>query len=103
MANIAQFKLNSGEWIIGTVKEQLQETNSVVLEHPLVIHIVPKGPDSYGVALIPFEPTNPEGQVEIFKSSIAARPLSISKGLHDAYLQRTSTIEIVSSLEGVGA
>jgi hypothetical protein len=103
MSNVAQFKLISGEWVIGSVKEQLQETNSVVVEHALVIHVVPKGPDSYGIALIPFDPTNPEGTVEIYKSAIAARPASISKGLHDAYIQRTSAIEIVSSLEGVGA
>jgi len=98
MTNLVQIKLVSGEWVLGEVKEQLQDNGSLILIKPLVIHIVPQGPKQYGIALIPFDPTNPDGTVEIFRSAIVARPTVIEKGLYDAYIQRTSTLEIISSL-----
>jgi len=101
MSDLLQVKLTSGEWVIGQVQEQLQDTGSLILKQPLVIRIVQQAPNQYGIALIPFDPTNPEGTVEVFRSGIVARPMVIEKGIHDAYLQRTTTLEIVSNLEGV--
>lgn len=41
MTNLVQIKLVSGEWVLGEVKEQLQDNGSLILIKPLVIHIVP--------------------------------------------------------------
>ena len=98
MADLLQLKISTGEWLIGEGQQTLQEDPFITLKKPLVIHIVPQGDTSYGIALIPFDPANPEGTVEIFRSAIVARPLSIAKGLHDAYIQRTTGLEIVSNI-----
>ena len=101
MTTLLQVKLTSGEWIIGEVQEQLQDTKSLLVKKPLIIHIVPQGPKQYGIALIPFDPTSPDGTVEVFLSAVVARPVSIEKGLHDAYIQRTTSLEIIASLEDI--
>ena len=95
---LLQCKLITGEWIIGQVKEQLQETNSVILEKPLVVHVVPRGPSDYGIALIPFNPVSADTTVEVFKSAIIAKPDKIEKGLHDAYIRNATNLEIVQDL-----
>lgn len=101
MTTLLQAKLITGEWVIGQVQETLEEKDTITLKQPLMIHVVQQQPGQYGIALIPYDPTNPEGTVEIFRSAIIARPASIAKGLHDSYIERTSTIEIVSNLEDV--
>jgi hypothetical protein len=99
MSNIQKLKLVSGEWVIGEEEVRLESSKDIILKKPLVIHIVPQGPQQYGIALLPFDPTDPEGTVEIAKSLVVAISREVSKGLTDAYLQRTTGIEIVSSIE----
>ncbi|TFG99953.1 hypothetical protein E4H12_00755 [Candidatus Thorarchaeota archaeon] len=102
MAHILQLKLTSGEWVIGEAQEHLQHKDSITLKKPLNIRIAKgEGPDQYRIMLVPFDPTNPEGTIEIYLSSIQARPLEVAKDLHDAYVHQTSSIEIVSDLQAV--
>lgn len=101
MADLLQVKLSTGEWIIGEVQETIEKNDYLLLKQPLMIHIVPQGPDKYGAALIPFDPTNPSGTVKVFLSSIVASPVTIAKGLYDSYIQNTTGLEIISSLDGV--
>jgi hypothetical protein len=100
MSNLLQAKLLTGEWIIGAVQDKLfEDTESILLKQPRLIQIVPQGPQQYGLALVPFDPTDPEGTLELFLRSIVARPTSIARPLHDAYVKQTSQFEIVSELE----
>jgi len=99
MAELVQAKLVTGEWIIGAVQNTLEKSNTIRIKQPLMIQIVQQGPDKYGLALIPFDSSNPEGTVEIFLDKIVARPESISQQLHDAYMKQTSQIAIATELE----
>lgn len=96
MDKIVVFKLVTSEWIVGKHEGNVDE--DLMLEQVLAIHIVPKGPQTYGLALVPFDPTNPEGMVRLNKNSIVAQSMEVAKGLSDAYLKQTTSIEIVQDL-----
>lgn len=101
MANIVQYKLVTQEWVVGDQQDLLESRDHIYLKQPLVIHLVPQGPQNYTLALAPYNPADPEGEVKIYKSAIISEPTKVPKSLHDAYVRQTSTIEIVSALDGI--
>lgn len=101
MANVVQYKLITNEWIVGDLQETLEMRDYVTLSKVLILHVVPNGPQSFQIAMLPFDPANPEGTHKIPRSSIVAEPTEIADGLKRAYIQRTSDIEIVPSLAGL--
>lgn len=101
MANIVQLKLSTQEWVVGELQQTLEPTATLTIKQPLMILLVPQGPQNYSLQLAPFNPADPEGTVKIHKSAIVSEPVEIAKSLHDAYVRHTSNIEVVSSLEGL--
>ena len=106
MNNIQIFKLTSGEWIIGDVKPpsttvdglvNIPTDNSLTLSVAMMIHVVPQGPGSYGLGLMPFNPANPDGYLKVFLDNVVAQSAP-TKDLEDVYLQQRSGIELVPSL-----
>lgn len=96
-SNIKKFQLTSGRDVIGKVVDETATT--ITLEYPLVIQVVPNGPKEYGLALPPYDPINPEGKSMFFKAQIVSELLDIPDGMEKAYLQQTSSIQIVSALD----
>ncbi len=101
MANIVQYKLSTNEWIVGELQETLEVGDSVTLSKVFTLHVVPNGPNSFQIAMVPFDPANPEGTHKIRRDKIVAEPTGLTKELVHAYVQRTSAIEIVPGLEGL--
>jgi hypothetical protein len=93
-------KLVTGEWVVSEVGHgSLQSgATTVTLKFPMQVHIVPQG-NQYGLALLPFNPTNPEGDFHLNSHSIVGES-EPTKELSDAYMRQRSGIEIVSSLPG---
>lgn len=110
MKKLVQFKLPSGEWIIGELvgKEKMALTStslidfsdSIFVKQPLTIGIFP-AEGSYGVRFLPFDPLNTDGIKNFNKACIVGETLEISTQVIDAYTKQTSSIEIVSSIPGV--
>jgi len=101
MANVVQYKLVTQEWVVGDQQEHLDARDYISLKQPLVIHLVPQGPQNYTLALAPYNPADPEGEVKIYKFAIIGEPAKVPKALHDAYVRQTSQIEIASTLSGI--
>ena len=95
------FSLHDLQEILGNVIEETED--SVTLKQARMIRIVPKGPDEYGVTLIPLSMTTPDGTHKIYKSAIAAEALDpIPTDLENLYIRQALNIEIVPSLVETG-
>lgn len=97
------FKLTTGEWVVSEIADDslIPSTTSLTLDFPMLCHIVPQGNQGYGLALMPFNPINPNGKFKLNVHSIVGES-EPTKDLLDAYRQQRSGIEIVSSLSNVG-
>tara|TARA_B100002019_G_scaffold54947_2_gene47048 strand:- start:2691 stop:3050 length:360 start_codon:yes stop_codon:yes gene_type:complete len=77
MSNIRIIKLTSGEDIIGDVKEQELDGNTmIVIEKPAVILMMPKtdaqGEEEFGVGLAPYAPFAKGYAVPIFANHVVS-------------------------------
>jgi len=70
MSTLKLFSITNGAEIIGKVV--LDEANKLVVEHPLVIRPVQRGPTEFALDLFPHSLTNPEGTHTFFYSSIVS-------------------------------
>lgn len=106
MDKIHVFKLVTNEWVVGEVEVAGGDglfsvpKGDVVLISPMLIHVVPQGEQSYGLALMPYNPTNPDAKLEVFAHAIVATS-EPTKQLADAYMRQRSGIEIVSGFPGM--
>jgi hypothetical protein len=91
------FTLTSGKEVIGECVSELV-SESWTIKYPLYLHVVQQGPDTYGLGLYPYSPSNPEGKHEFKLSTIQSESLEIPKDLNDNYIRETTGISIVSSL-----
>ena len=99
MANdILTFKLSSGEEIIGTKVGTRGPIDNpdYILEKVRVIQMMPTGPNSVGVGLIPFSAACVDGQVHIRAQGIVAE-IEHGKDMEDAYLQQTTGIQLAGA------
>lgn len=94
MIEVVVLKLSTGEEIISRVVSYVAENNTIVLDRPRVMHIVPgRGPDQVGMTLIPFMIGNQEGEVKIYRNHVVAETTP-PRELVDGYLQNTSGIAL---------
>ena len=98
MANdIRTYKLSSGEEIIGTLASKLPgSAGDIVLEKVRVIQMMPTGPNSVGVGLIPFSAACVDGQITVKEHAIVAE-IEHGKDMEDAYLQQVTGIQIAGA------
>lgn len=100
MADIKVYKLVSGEEIVGTVVES--EQNFVSLEKVRAIHLVPQGNNQFGVAMMPYVTSDPNGAIKIYAHAVSAEVVKVPADLEKTYMMQTSSIQIASTLmEGV--
>lgn len=97
MTNIKQLQLVTGQMVIGKVTEETDM--SVVLEHPLGIRVVQTPSGQLGLEFVPFDIANPEGKTKFYRSAIVSEPLNIPEVMTTSYLERTSSIQIISALD----
>lgn len=93
--NTKLVKLVSGEEVIFEVGEETGST--VEMKNPITLHVVPQGGESYGLQLFPYSPTKPDGIHTLNKNQIVSTT-DVPEDLTKAYVQRTTGIQIVSSL-----
>lgn len=95
--NIRKLQLVTGQTVIGKVHEQTD--TYVTLDHPLGISVVQVAQDQFGLRLVPFDPSEPEGLTRFYNSAIVSELLAIPDGLIKSYLEQTSSIQIISALD----
>jgi hypothetical protein len=88
-------RLTNGEEVIFDVGTDTE--NTVEMKNPQLVQIVPQGPDTYGIAMLPYSPAVPSGSHILNKKNIMSET-ETPADLEKAYIQRTSGIEIVTSL-----
>lgn len=99
MFDIRVFKLVSGEEVVAKVVKE--DDNCVVVEKPRSIQPVPQGPNTFGIALIPYFISNGDGVINILRNGIAAF-CDAPEDMQRAYMQNTSGIQIASSFLAEG-
>ncbi len=97
MSNVKKFQLTNGFDVIGKVIEETDTTFTT--EHDLMVRVVPQGQDQYGLALVPFDPSHPEGKMKFYRNNVVCEVVDIPEGMVKAYLERTSSIQIISALD----
>lgn len=97
MSQIKKFLLVNGYDVIGKVIEETDTTFTT--EHALLIRVVQQGPEQYGLALVPFDPSHPEGKVKFYRNNVVCEVVDLPAGMEKAYLERTSSIQIIQALD----
>lgn len=95
------FSLANGAEVIGQVVDRVLENNEVVVDHPLVIRPIQRGPGDYALDLFPHSLANPEGQHRFNGGMILSTSVEIPAPLEKAYLERTSTILLSTQLDNL--
>ncbi len=105
---LALFILNNGREVIGKIKQSSiigapQEVISIAaglrVEAPRILHFTPtQDGESYGIELFPYSMTNPDGVHKFDQSAIASISESIPDDVEKGYIQQTTGISIISSL-----
>lgn len=96
MSELMLFSTPNGAEIIGEVSESTML--SVVIEHPLVIRPIQRGPNDYALDLFPHSLSNPEGKHKFNRSQIISESVKVPEHLEKAYRERTSNIVIAQTL-----
>lgn len=91
------YKLVSGEEIVASVVDESTNQDYVTVKTACSLQVVPKGPQQYALALLPYMRGEPDGEIKLFKLAIASE-VDANADLERSYLSQTSGIEIASSL-----
>lgn len=91
------FTLISGKEVMGKVVKQ--DSDTIVLESPVVIQIIPQSKESYGIGLYPYSPTDPSGSRIFYINNIESECITIPSDLEKTYIQETTGISIVTSFK----
>lgn len=97
MSEVKKFQLVNGFDVIGKVVEETDTTFTT--EHALIFQVIQTGPDQYGLKLVPFDPSNPEGKMKFYRNNVMCEAVDLPDGMVKAYLERTSSIQIISALD----
>jgi hypothetical protein len=97
--NLKMFILISGQEIIAELVHPVdpEYADAFIIKQALVVQLVPRGADSYGIGLLPLSPTNAEGEQRVYNRAVASECVCIPNDLVNAYIQRTTNIEIAST------
>lgn len=97
-SNILLAKLQSGEEVIGRIKEETDTSYKLATVKLLMVQ-----PDQSGqmsVGMIPWMLGAPDSDTWLEKSMISGRAANVPKALEDGYLQQTSGIQFATSGAG---
>lgn len=97
MSEVKKFQLVNGLDVIGKVIEETDATFTT--EHALLIRVVQQGSDQFGLALVPFDPSHPEGKMKFYRNNVVCEVVDLPDGMVKAYLERTSSIQIIQALD----
>lgn len=93
------FVLGNGAELIGKIDAMSYDGADVVIEHPLVIRPIQKGPNQYALDLFPHSLANPEGKHKFSRSMMVSESQEIPDMLERAYIERTSKIVLSHALD----
>lgn len=99
MNDVRKFQLSNGLDVIGKIIEETDTTFTT--EHALLVRVVQQGPDQFGLALVPFDPSHPEGKVKFYRNNVVCEVIDLPDGMVKAYLERTSSIQIIQALDQI--
>ena len=91
------FGMTNGMEIIGNVDESHDDVNTYFVKKPLMVRGQQRGETEYVVMLVPFCISNPEGNFVVHKHAIAFE-CDAPADTEQAYIQQTTTIQLVSSI-----
>ena len=95
---VASFKLDTGEEIIGRITSRNPHNNTIVISKPRALALMPgQAPGQMTIQLVPFMASDQDGDITVFDAHIVAQGKPASD-LEKGYLQNTSGIEIAGSL-----
>lgn len=89
---IIAFKILSGEEIIGRIESDDEDT--LTLSKARVIQMVQTGPQTMGMAMVPFMASNVDGEIPFKKSAIITEPVTPSEESEKPYMQQTTSIAL---------
>ena len=89
--------LPNGAELIGRVIKITDE--AIVLEHPLVIRPIQRGPNDMALDLFPHSLASPDGEHAFTRRQILSEAMSIPAPLEKAYLERTSGIILSTQMD----
>ena len=97
--NLKLFTLISGQEVIAELVHDVDPSvpNAFVVKQALVVQLVPRQNHEYGIGLLPLSPINVEGEQRIFRHAVSSECITIPEDMENAYIRRTSNIEIVSA------
>jgi len=96
MATIKLFKLFTGLEVVG---EEIDSTDTTItIKRPYIFNYVPQGQDTYGLSLEVYSFADPDGVHKFGLSAIASFSVTVPADIEKTYLQQTSGISIISSL-----
>lgn len=96
-SDIRLVKLSSGEEVI--FREKSSTDTTIIMSKPITLHVVPQGTEQYGLQLFPYSPSNPEGDQALTKACIITESVDVPEGLVNAYIKRTTGIELASAVD----
>jgi hypothetical protein len=91
------FSLISGQEVIARLVHAIdpEYPDAFVVKQAMVIQLVPQADHvSYGIGMMPLSPINVEGDMRVYNRAVASECIDIPEDMSDAYIRRTSTIEI---------
>lgn len=98
MSEIRKIQITTGHTVIGRVVDESTD-RWIVLDQPLGVQVVQTSQDQFGLKLVPFDPSEPEGRTRFYMIHVVSEQLDIPEGLINAYIKQTSSIQIISALD----
>ena len=96
MTTLKLFKLYTGLEVVGEVVDTHDTT--ITIKRPYIFNYVPQGQDTYGLSLEVYSFADPDGTHVFTTSAIASFSKVIPADIEKTYLQQTSGISIISTL-----
>ena len=90
---VKSFKLITGEEVITRFKKT--DDGDYIFEKPRMVMLQPRQDGSFGMMLIPYMTSNPDGSFPIKTSSVVIGPSIVEKELENGYMQQTTKIAMV--------
>jgi hypothetical protein len=95
--NLYYFKSFSGEWIIGELVED-NEDHFILSKPRVVVYGTTEKQGEYVTHYVPYDITNPDGNMGFHPDYVAAQVISINQQIVDGYRRATTGLEIAHSI-----
>jgi hypothetical protein len=98
MSKVMGVMLVSGEELIGSFEEKLQNKTTAIVKKPRVLALLTAPDGRQGLGLVPWVKANMDATVFVNKSQMVCEPYEVLAQIEESYLQETSGIQLASSL-----